>query len=323
MFTKNALVAAAALVASVAAQAQNINIYGNLDVSVGSFEDDLTNRITEVRSSQLTGSFIGFKGQEDLGGGLKAFFKLESDVAVDTGEAVGTRAPGTSFWNRTSELGLTGGFGGITAGNSLSLAGRTNDAQSPFSVFGNMNGIANTLGAHGAGYGLYQTNTLTYTSPVFSGFSGAAQYSTNNETPSSDKIYAVAGNYVAGPLSAGLTVTNNDINNQTLVQIGGSYDFGSAKGFAQVGQGKLTAEDELTYFQLGGSFNVAPNCKVLVAWTHGKSDDLKTDQLAAAYDHSFTKRTGAYAGLVYDRVKTTGNDSDSGLSIAAGLRHAF
>lgn len=317
MFTKNALVAAAALVVSVAAQAQNVNIYGNLDVSVGSFENDLTNRITEVRSSQLTGSFIGFKGQEDLGGGLKAFFKLESNVAVDTGAADG------NFWNRTSELGLTGGFGGVTAGNSLSLAGRTNDAQSPFSVFGNMNGIANTLGDHGAGYGLYQTNTLTYTSPVFSGFSGAAQYSTNNETPSSDKIYALAGNYVAGPLSAGLTITNNDISNKTLVQIGGAYDYGSAKGFVQVGQAKLSADDELTYFQLGGSFNVAPNCKVLVAWTHGKSDDLKTDKLAAAYDHSFTKRTGAYAGLVYEREKVTGNDSDSGLSIAAGLRHAF
>lgn len=318
MFTKNALIAAAALVVSVAAQAQNVNVYGNLDVSVGSFEDAPTSdRITRVKSSQLTGSFIGFKGQEDLGGGLKAFFKLESDVAVDTGAADG------NFWNRTSELGLTGGFGGITAGNSLSLAGRTNDAQSPFSVFGAMNGVANTLGAHGAGYGLYQTNTLTYTSPVFSGFSGAAQYSTNNETPSSDKIYALAGNYVAGPLSAGVTITNNDISNKTLVQIGGAYDYGSVKGFVQVGQAKVTSDNELTYFQLGGAFNVAPNCKVLVAWSHGKSDSRKTDQLAAAYDHSFTKRTGAYAGLVYDRVKVSGSDSDSGLSIAAGLRHAF
>lgn len=317
MFTKNALVAAAALVVSVAAQAQNVNIYGNLDVSVGSFEDDLTNRITRVKSSQLTGSFIGFKGQEDLGGGLKAFFKLESNVAVDTGAAE------SSFWNRTSELGLTGGFGGVTAGNSLSLAGRTNEAQSPFSVFGRMNGIANTLGAHGADFGLYQANSLTYTSPVFSGFSGAAQYSTSPEEKSKDKLYALAGNYIAGPLAAGVTITNDDNNDQTLVQVGGSYDYGSAKGFVQVGQAKLSADDELTYFQLGGSFNVAPNCKVLVAWTHGKSDDRKTDQLAAAYDHSFTKRTGAYAGLVYDRVKTTGNDSDSGLSIAAGLRHAF
>lgn len=318
MFAKNVLVAAAALVASVAAQAQSaVNVYGNVDVSVGSFEDNLTNRITEVRSGQLTGSFIGFKGQEDLGGGLKAFFKLESTIGVDTGSAQ------SNFWGRTSELGLTGAYGTITGGNSLSLAGRAYDAQSPFSVFGNMNGVASTVAVHGGNFGVVQANSLTYTSQTYSGFAGAAQFGTGTEAPSTDKIYALQGTYASGPLAAGLTVTNNDLADQNLVQLGGSYDFGSVKAFGQIGRAKLAANDDLNYFELGASVPVAANCKVLAAWTHGKSDGYKTDELSVAYDHTLSKRTGAYAGVVYQSVKVGSADTDSGVSLAVGLRHAF
>lgn len=317
MFAKNVLVAAAALVASVAAQAQTVNVYGNVDVSVGSFEDNLTNRITEVRSGQLTGSFIGFKGQEDLGGGLKAFFKLESTIGVDTGSAQ------SNFWGRTSELGLTGAYGTITGGNSVSLAGRAYDAQSPFSVFGNMNGVASTVAAHGGNFGAVQTNSLTYTSQTYSGFAGAAQFGTGTEAPSTDKIYALQGTYTSGPLAAGLTVTNNDLADQNLVQLGGSYDFGSVKAFGQIGRAKLAADDDLNYFELGASVPVAANCKVLAAWTYGKSDGYKTNELSVAYDHTLSKRTGAYAGLVYQTEKVGSADSDSGVSLAVGLRHAF
>lgn len=319
MFAKNVLVAAAALVASVAAQAQTVNVYGNVDVSVGSFEDNLTNRITEVRSGQLTGSFIGFKGQEDLGGGLKAFFKLESTIGVDTGSAQ------SNFWGRTSELGLTGAYGTITGGNSVTLAGRAYDAQSPFSVFGNMNGVASTVAAHGGSFGAVQNNALTATSQTYSGFSAAAQFSTGTgtEAPSTDKIYALQGSYASGPLAAGLTVTNNDLADQNLVQLGASYDYGSVKAFGQIGRAKLAANDDLNYFELGASVPVAANCKVLAAWTHGKSDGYKTNELSVAYDHTLSKRTGAYAGLVYQSEKNGSADTDSGVSLAVGLRHAF
>ena len=57
MFAKNALVAAAALVVSVAAQAQSVSVYGNVDVAVGSF-DDMTHRTTKVESGVLDGSFL-------------------------------------------------------------------------------------------------------------------------------------------------------------------------------------------------------------------------------------------------------------------------
>ena len=313
MFAKNVLVAAAALVASVAAQAQSVNVYGNLDVAVGSFETDLTHRITKVESSVLTGSFIGFKGQEDLGGGLKLTFKLESSVGVDTG-----KAGATNFWDRTSELGLAGAYGSLTGGNSVALSARAQDAQGPFSVFGMLNGNKNVLALHGAGFGAVQANSLTFSSQTYSGFSGALQYGAR-ETNGVRDTYALQGNYATGPLAAGVTVTDTD--GASLWQLGGSYDFGVAKAFAQIGEADDSANNDLQYFELGAAVPVAANCKVLASWTHGKSNGLKTDELSFGYDHTLSKRTGAYVGVDYVREKTT--TADSGISLAVGLRHAF
>lgn len=318
MFAKNVLVAAAALVASVAAQAQSVNVYGNLDVAVGSFETDLTHRITKVESSVLTGSFIGFKGQEDLGGGLKLTFKLESTVGADTGKAGSTPPAATSFWDRTSELGLAGSYGSVTAGNSVALSARAQDAQGPFSVFGMLNGNKNVLARRTSAFGAVQANALTLSSQTYSGFSGALQYGAREANGTRD-TYALQGNYATGPLAAGVTVTDTD--GASLWQLGGSYDFGVAKAFAQVGEADVSANNDLQYFQLGAAVPVAANCKVLASWTHGKSNGLKTDELSFGYDHTLSKRTGAYVGLDYVREKTT--SSDSGISLAVGLRHAF
>lgn len=317
MFAKNTLVAAAALALSVAAQAQsNVTVYGNVDAAFGTFESDLTHRVTKVESSVLTGSFLGFKGQEDLGGGTKVFFKLENAIGVDTGAT----ATG-NFWGRTSEIGLAGAYGTVTAGNSLSLSGLANQAQSPFNLYGMLNGLQAVTGA--AGFDWHQTNTLTYTSQTYAGFSGAAQYGTS-ETHGVDNQYAVQANYAVGPLAAGLTYTNNDSTNDKLTQLGGSYDFGVVKGFAQIGRADLASKNDVSYFGLGVSAPVTAAGTVLASWTHAKQDNVgKTDDLSVAYDHAMSKRTGAYGAVVYQQFKPQGGDSKSGLSLAVGLRHAF
>lgn len=318
MFAKNVLVAAAALVASVAAQAQSaVTVYGNVDVSVGSFEgiaESLTHRVTKVESGVLTGSFIGFKGQEDLGGGLKAFFKLESTMGVDTGAVAG------NFWGRTSELGLTGAYGTITGGNSIALSARAQDSQSPFSVFGMLNGANKVHVLHNASFGAAQVgNALTFTSQTYSGFSGALQYGAR-ETNGTRDTYALQGNYATGPLAAGVTYT--DTYGASLWQLGGSYDFGVVKAFAQIGEADVSANNDLQYFQLGAAVPVAANCKVLASWTHGKSNNRETDQISFGYDHTLSKRTGAYVGADYIR-KEESSSSASGISLSVGLRHAF
>ncbi|MGE5450394.1 MAG: porin [Acidobacteriota bacterium] len=315
MFAKKSL-AAAALLAAVGAHAQStVTVYGNVEAAFGAFEDDYTHRVNKVESNVLTGSFLGFKGQEDLGGGLKAFFKLESTIGVDTGAVAG------NFWGRTSEIGLTNAYGTLTAGNSLSLSALANQAQSPFSIFGRLNGLQNV--AADTGFGAVQANTLTLSSANYSGFSAAAQYGAS-EVHGADSKYAAALNYAVGPVAAGFTYTNDDNADRTLWQLGGSYDFGSFKAFAQIGQVEVTGPNDTDYFQLGVSAPVTAAGTVLASWTHAKTDnDGKADQLSVAYDHALSKRTGVFGGVMYEQFKPESGDSHSGLSLAVGLHHAF
>ncbi|NIC42349.1 porin, partial [Aquabacterium sp. A08] len=74
------LIALAAVAACGAAAAQsNVSVYGRLDLSVGSEKDNIANTSkSAVSSGLLTTSRLGFRGTEDLGGGLKAIFQIET-----------------------------------------------------------------------------------------------------------------------------------------------------------------------------------------------------------------------------------------------------
>ena len=349
MFAKKTLVAAAALLAAVAAQAQSsVSVYGNLDIGIGSFKapsfvlDTTTgyptgavakgDSTTKVESGIEAGSFIGFKGQEDLGGGLKAIFKLESVVGLDTGSTT------SNFWTRTSEVGLAGAYGTLTAGNSLSLNYLANATFNPFPVTGMLNVSQNLYQDES-----FRKNVLTYVSPNYAGFSGAVQYSAGEgakkvnalgaaTTADADDIYAVQLNYGAGPLAVGLTYSDNVslMSNIGLKgqygyqwQLGASYDFGVAKAFAQYGQAKADDnwDSKAKFYQLGVSVPVTANDVVLGSFAETKLDDVRAREFSLAYDHSLSKRTGVYAGLVYANFKA--DNTESGTTYAVGLRHAF
>jgi len=105
-------VAALALVAAAGAQAQSsVSIYGVVDQALASVHNSVDaeknnaaeDRLTGVEDGGMTSSYIGFSGTEDLGGGLKALFKLETYVKGDTG-VTGT----SNFWGRNSWLGPPG-----------------------------------------------------------------------------------------------------------------------------------------------------------------------------------------------------------------------
>lgn len=86
-----ALAALAALAAAGTASAQStVTIYGRMDASVGNNKVDTTST-TQLFSGNLTTSRLGFRGTEDLGGGLMANFQLESALTVDDGTAAGLR----------------------------------------------------------------------------------------------------------------------------------------------------------------------------------------------------------------------------------------
>jgi len=93
-----AIILGAATVAPAFAQS-NVTIYGRLNESI---ENQKVGTGTAKWVEQNNSSRLGFRGTEDLGGGLKAGFTIEHGLNVDDGKATG----GTTFWNRRSEVNL-------------------------------------------------------------------------------------------------------------------------------------------------------------------------------------------------------------------------
>ena len=160
---KKIIALAVAALASTAAFAQtNVTIYGNVDMGV-MFRQGNNGAVASGQSqydlqSAASQSYIGFKGVEDLGNGLKALFDLQYRISPDTN--TGLASAGHQY------VGLTGGFGTVVAGY---LDGLRYGIYGKYSPFGNYS-VA-TLTSMTTQYDR-AANALAYISPSFSGFTG-------------------------------------------------------------------------------------------------------------------------------------------------------
>ena len=103
--------AIAGVVAAPAALAQSANpvtLYGRMYVMFNNVKADGASTLSRRNVVQDPGSFVGVRGTEDLGGGLKAFFQVESAATLDTG--------GGTWGSRNSAVGLQGNFGSVMLG---------------------------------------------------------------------------------------------------------------------------------------------------------------------------------------------------------------
>jgi predicted porin len=254
MFAKKNLVAAAALMVVAGVAQADVKLYGTLDAGFGSFEDahvkGTPSRTTQVTSGKMMTSYIGFAGSEDLGGGLKAEFALESFLANDTGEAGGANTVNKAggFWSRGSFVALTGNFGKVALGqydNPLFTSGYTYNpfgSSMKFSptmrhFYYNQANVSQSKATTGFDTGF--VNSVTYESPNLAGFTATAQYSPKESTTTGyGNSYALGGSYNAGPLSASLTYVKTGIAtaydaNEKVLGLGASYDFGVVKAFGR------------------------------------------------------------------------------------------
>ena len=148
-----ALAAMVAACGSAAAQS-SVNVYGRVDLAVRSESGPGKN------SGVATGSFnaVGFRGVEDLGGGLKAYFDLQHRFQADTGVAA------NPFWDEISVVGLRGSFGQIQLGRQGGPYGVGPDPD----AFGG--DYVGGRGERKAGAGDKYNNGVTYTTPDMGGF---------------------------------------------------------------------------------------------------------------------------------------------------------
>lgn len=307
---KKSLIALAVLAASGAAMAQsNVSIYGIADVVI--HNDKSANPAqdgTQMTSGGFSTSRIGFRGTEDLGGGLKANFQLEQGINLVSG------AGGT--FNRQSWVGLSGGFGEVKFGNTTTAYDDIATAAGPgfdSNVFDSSD-IMFTQDAYTSRPG----SVIYYATPDFGGFSAAASYSLNT---AKNDYTSLRLSYAAGPLAVNLGYQDeSDANNEKFTVVNGSYDFGAFKLLAAYGTLSTADTDEYSIaveVPLGGAMTASFG--YAATDTTGQT---KATGFSGAITYSLSKRTSVYAGFRNDKDTGFGStvvDSRFG----AGIRHAF
>ena len=344
---KKSLIALAVLAASGAAMAQSsVTLYGVADVAVTYVNGN--DNWTGLSSGANKTSRLGFRGVEDLGGGLKANFVLEGGFNLDAGDGKSGGATDSGFqFKRQSTVGLAGNFGEVRLGRELTAA---YNATARYDVFGSV-GIAHSQLWDEDGktrvtrtfddryhYTTNQrvSNAITYVSPDFSGFKVAANYGFGEVAgKNSDGRYFGGGlTYDNGPLSLGLGAermnkgdgaamqaqASNDI---TAWSLGGSYDLGVAKLLAAYRQSTakdvaiLGATSDLKNrgYMLAVTAPVGPGL-VRAAYNRyeAKFDGEKgvTDQFGLGYVYNLSKRTSVYGTYAYIKNK---NDNALNLTV--------
>ncbi len=331
---KKPLVVVAALAACAAASAQSsVTLFGVVDAavrnvsnkseSVNGFGPAVGARAsrTELANSGLSSSRIGFRGVEDLGGGLAAGFWLEAPLGNDDGGP----APGLAF-TRRSTVSLSGALGEIRLGRDKTATVYNEETFDPFGdtgIGGTLIVDANetaTAGSAFAGNAAYKrsSNMVQYFLPRnLGGFYGNLEYAfhervrTSPDTiPGSDRTstgrHAGARvGYANGPLDIAASYAQNDTSvttgtgnaaiartgNIKSFNLGATYDFGVAKVFGLVSRSKdardplnaiaQTQDVDLTGYLLGVTVPVGPGL-IRASYAQVRYDDNRLPAFGAS-----------------------------------------
>lgn len=341
---KKSLIALAVLAASGAAMAQSsVTIYGRLDASVGRIDKlgtDSSTRLFSGGDVGLTTPRLGFMGTEDLGGGLKATFKLEQRINLDTGDL---QAP--SFKGESS-LGLAGGFGAVRMGRMTTPFDDARALSVKYNVF-DSNGFTPTSAVYKTGgnnrdFNSRNNGTIRYDSPGFGGLYGALSHSFEQNavitaaTPTTpavlredDTVTALLLGYRAGPLNVALGY-QDEKTLQQYTALSAAYDFGSfaLSGGINTRKADAASGGKDNEYTLGVEVPVgAVKLSAGYAASETKVNGAKTIEasgfgLGARY--ALSKRTSLYGG--YSAVKAenaAGAKTTDTKIFALGVRHDF
>ncbi|KWI50086.1 porin [Burkholderia cepacia] len=257
------VIAVAAFAASSAAMAQSsVTLYGMLDSGIG-----YTSNINGHTRFGLDGGAVGsnkwgLKGDEDLGGGLKAVFKIENGFNIGTGGINGQGPIGStrSLFNRQAYVGIASDrYGTLRMGRQLDavtemVQGLTGDAisASTFSTPGDVDNNDNTTN---------QNSAVKYISPVINGFQAEGAYSFGGVAGAmgSGQSWSVAANYAQGGLTVAggyFRATNQGENGwqNATAQPG----FGTALGYPSSGYNGGNAFKSAGIAQVATQYQIGP-----------------------------------------------------------------
>lgn len=360
---KKSLIALTLAALPVAAMA-DVTLYGTIKagVEVSRVKDAGTYKAQGGKSKTATqiadfGSKIGFKGQEDLGNGMKAIWQLEQKASI-----AGTNS---GWGNRQSFIGLKGGFGTVRAGNLNTVLKDSGDNVNAWESGSNTEDV---LGLGTIGRVESREISVRYDSPVFAGFSGSVQYVPRDNANDKDKYthkQSSRESYHAGlkyenagffGQYAGSFAKYADLNtdaervavntanahsvkdyqvhrvvagydaNDLYVSVAGQYEAAKNNTGTVGEQGKKHEQTQVAATAAYRFGNVTPR----VSYAHGfkakvngeKAARYQYDQVIVGADYDFSKRTSALVSVGWLQEGKGKNKTEKTASMV-GLSHKF
>ena len=331
-----ALAVAGVVSAPAFAATSNVDVYGVMNIAI---------QDTDVANSDMTildnTSRIGFKGSEDLGGGLKAIWQIESGLGgngAQMGGGTGAGATGqATLATRNTFVGVSGGFGTALMGRhdtpyklgtgSLDIFG---DTIGDYNLGRTGQSIVNNTHDHRNG------QALAYISPTFSGFHAAAAVvmsngeqtnvlaSTSGAPAVNDKAIdaiSMTGVYANGPLFVSLSYQDAKALKSKGTKLGLGYTMGDAKvGFVYEDINNAPAGTDTKAWLLNGAYTMGP---IVMKAQYGENNNgaaADGDAWALGADYNLSKRTAAYVVFAAGDTGAVAGDMD-GWNI--GVKHSF
>lgn len=313
---KKTLIALAVLAASGAAMAQSsVSIYGIVDAAI--------HKDKNVDAAMIDGavdsSRIGFKGTEDLGGGLKAHFVLEQGLKIDTGAA----ADATKAFSRETSVGFSGGFGAVKLGRFKSayeqISGNT------YAVFDSV--LSPTLVFESGNHTARPNNGIGYTTPSFAGFSAAVTTNLDETKGVSNNVTAFNVVYEGGPFYADLAYQDEgDFTDVQYTRLNGAYTFGAFKLKAGYGNvDKPVKNTDVDEYHIGVDYTLAPNLILSAGFASSEADNETDSSDAFSFGAAYllSKRTTVYGGYFDSDKVANSNRGTPESRFAVGVKHTF
>ncbi|QXZ09749.1 porin [Comamonas sp. Y33R10-2] len=331
--TRIALAALAVMGATTAMAQSSVTLYGRVNTTV---EHQKVGDVSNT-GMQNNASRWGIRGTEDLGGGLKAGFVLESGFNSDTGAATSS-----SYFGRQSEVNLSGGFGMLRLGNffpesyfgSADYVSMHNHdtGSSSDALYQDPNWMGASAGGQGGVGGIGTINKVAYRTPSMGAFWAEGSVSLHEKAvgTANKNGYDLAANYATGPLHLGAAYSNWNSNWQASLR--GLYTFGAVTLGGYYQRNDETLAGTRNNFRLSAMYAMGASefhANVGRANSWSQIDKSAATQFTLGYNYNLSKRTKVYG--YYTRVNNSANGmySNGGVrgadfsSVALGVRHNF
>lgn len=340
------LVGGGAVMAQTAtAPSSSVTVYGLYDAAVRRATNANAARDpnTSMEDGIFTGSRLGLRGSEDLGGGLRAVFNIESGFHPGTGTSLqgtatadyGQEAVTSRFWGREAWVGLRGGWGGVLLGRQYTVA---HSLAARFQPLGNPNNLA--LSVFSSHHIARQDNMVRFDAKLGDVELLASHTLGGQGSTSANSSSALGAGYTRGALFLGayLQQMNNRAGTEKrkIVGLGGNYRINptlALYGGTMQRSAQVSAQENKVW-TVGTNIELTRQTTLSVAYF----DDSQSGTAAlegsrkvvwASANYRFSSRTDVYA--VIDRNEVSGGYSrpaflgtlGSQTAVSMGLRHRF